>query len=71
MVGHQSIHASQKIGLSKCGLEVDRGGAIDDIVRVSVRIRKGSPTERVHQLGRASGSEKDAERGNTPPTAAA
>ena len=53
MVGHRSVYASQKIGLSKsAGLEFDLGGTIGDVNRSSVRIRKGSLTERVHQLRR-------------------
>lgn len=55
MVGHRSVYASQKIGLSKsAGLEVELGGAIGEVSRDSVRVRKGSLTERVHQLGRPS-----------------
>jgi H+/Cl- antiporter ClcA len=65
MVGHRSVYASQKIGLSKsAGLDVELGGAIGDVSRSSVRIRKGSLTERVHQFGRASKFDKEAERGN-------
>jgi H+/Cl- antiporter ClcA len=53
MVGHRSVYASQKLGLSKsAGLDVELGGAIGDVERSDVRIRKGSLTERVHQLGR-------------------
>lgn len=53
MVGHRSVYASQKIGLSKsAGLDVVLGGPIGDFDRSSVRIRKGSFTERVHHLGR-------------------
>jgi H+/Cl- antiporter ClcA len=53
MVGHRSVYASQKIGLSKsAGLELDLGGTIGDVNRTSVRIRKGSLTERVHRWGR-------------------
>jgi H+/Cl- antiporter ClcA len=60
MVGHRSVYASQKIGLSKsAGLDVDLGGDIGDVNRASLRIRKGSLTERVHQLGRGSRSIKD------------
>jgi hypothetical protein len=62
MVGHRSVYASQKIGLSKsAGLDVELGGAIGDVNRASVRIRKGSLTERVHQLGRASSSDRETE----------
>lgn len=53
MVGHRSVYASQKLGFSKsAGLEVDLGGTIGDLDRGSLRIRKGSFTERVHHLGR-------------------
>jgi H+/Cl- antiporter ClcA len=62
MVGHRSVYASQKLGLSKsAGLDVDLGGPIGDVDRSSVRIRKGSLTERVHNLGRAAKLEKDDE----------
>jgi H+/Cl- antiporter ClcA len=54
MVGHRSVYASQKIGLSKSGgIEVALGGAIGDVDPWSIRIRRGSLTERVHQLGRS------------------
>ena len=54
MVGHRSVDASQKIGLSKsAGLDVQSGGPIGDVSRASVRIRKDSLTERAHQFGRA------------------
>ncbi len=60
MVGHRSVYASQKIGLSKsAGLDVQLGGAIGDVNRASVRIRKGSLTERVHRFGRAEGGGKE------------
>jgi chloride channel protein, CIC family len=60
MVGHRSVYASQKIGLSKsAGLDVVLGGPIGEVSRDSVRIRKGSLTERVHQFGRASRAEED------------
>lgn len=53
MVGHRSVYASQKIGLSKsAGLDIALGGPIGDFDRSSVRIRKGSFTERVHHFGR-------------------
>ena len=57
MVGHRSVYASQKIGLSKsAGLDVQLGGPIGDVRRAAVRIRKGSLTERVHRFGRAPNS---------------
>ena len=71
MVGHRSVYASQKIGLSKsAGLDVELGGAIGDVSRGSVRIRKGSLTERVHQFGRGSRVDEPEADGATPPDAA-
>ena len=59
MVGHRSVYASQKLGLAKsAGLDVELGGAIGDVTRASVRIRKGSLTERVHQFGRTSSNKR-------------
>ena len=53
VVGHRSVYASQKLGFSKsAGLDVDLGGDIGDFDRSAVRVRKGSLTERVHNLGR-------------------
>ncbi|MEO6325263.1 MAG: chloride channel protein [Thermoanaerobaculia bacterium] len=47
IVGHRSVYASQKIGLSKsAGLDVTLGGAMGDVG--APRIRKGSLTDRVH-----------------------
>ncbi|HEX5071293.1 MAG TPA: chloride channel protein [Vicinamibacterales bacterium] len=57
MVGHRSVYASQKLGFSKSsGLEMDLGGPVGDLRVSSVRIRKGSLTDRVHRLahGRVS-----------------
>jgi H+/Cl- antiporter ClcA len=67
MVGHRSVYASQKIGLSKsAGLDVELGGPIGDVSRGSVRIRKGSLTERVHQFGRGSRVDEPEADGATP-----
>jgi len=66
MVGHRSVYASQKLGLSKsAGLEVALGGSIGDFDRGAVRVRRGSLTERVHQLGRprAQGGDDTDEEG--------
>ena len=62
---------SQKIGLSKsAGLDVELGGAIGEVRRASVRIRKGSLTDRVHQFGRSSRDVKDTDAdGSRPPSA--
>jgi len=51
IVGHRSVYASQKIGLSKsAGLEITLGVPIGNVG--APRIRKGSLTERVHEWGR-------------------
>jgi H+/Cl- antiporter ClcA len=43
MVGHRSVYASQKLGLSKsAGLDIGLGGPVGEVTRSSVRIRKGS-----------------------------
>jgi H+/Cl- antiporter ClcA len=53
IVGHRSVYASQKLGLSKsAGLEVTLGGTIGEVGRTGVRVRKGSLTERVQNFGR-------------------
>jgi H+/Cl- antiporter ClcA len=55
IVGHRSVYASQKLGLSKsAGLEVPLGSSIGDLDPSLIRIRKGTLTERVHRLGRRS-----------------
>jgi len=52
MVGHRSVHASQKIGLSKsAGLDVPLEGPIGDLTRSGMHVRKGSLTERALRLG--------------------
>jgi H+/Cl- antiporter ClcA len=49
IVGHRSVYASQKLGLSKSGgLDVPLGGAMGDVEPGTLRVRKGSLTERVH-----------------------
>jgi len=51
MVGHRSVHASQKIGLSKsAGLDIPMEGPIGDLTRSGLRIHPGSLTERVHRI---------------------
>ena len=55
MVGHRSVYASQKIGVSKsAALEMELGGAIGDLDLTTLRIRKGSLTDRFRHLGRLS-----------------
>jgi H+/Cl- antiporter ClcA len=54
MVGHRSVYASQKLGFSKsAGLDLTLGGTLGDVDRAALRIRPGSLTERVHNLGRS------------------
>lgn len=54
MVEHRSVYASQKLGFSKsAGLDLTLGGAVGDVDRAALRIRAGSLTERVHNLGRS------------------
>jgi H+/Cl- antiporter ClcA len=51
LVGHRSVHASQKIGLSKsAGLDVPMEGPIGDLTRAGLRIHPGSLTEKVHRM---------------------
>jgi H+/Cl- antiporter ClcA len=53
MVGHRSVYASQKIGLSKsAGLDLPMDGAIGDLTRSGLRVKQGSFTERVTRLGK-------------------
>lgn len=58
IVGHRSVYPSQKLGFSKSGaLDVPLGGAIGDVDMTSLKIRKGSLTERVHNFGRTNDHE--------------
>ncbi len=51
LVGHRSVYASQKIGLSKsAGLDVRMDVAIGDLTRSGMQIRPGSLVDRVHQI---------------------
>jgi len=46
-VGHRSVYASQKLGLSKsAGLNPPLGGAIGDVRPSEIQVRKGSLTDR-------------------------
>jgi H+/Cl- antiporter ClcA len=66
MVGHRSVYASQKLGLAKsAGLDLELGGAVGDVTRASVRIRKGSLTDRVHRFGRVPASDQKTEPDDT------
>jgi H+/Cl- antiporter ClcA len=62
MVGHRSVYASQKLGLSKsAALDIELGGPVGEISRSSVRLRKGSLTERVHSWAARESSPPDRE----------
>ncbi len=51
LVGHRSVYASQKLGLSKsAGLEVPLGNTMGSLSPGQVRIRPGSMTARLHNL---------------------
>jgi H+/Cl- antiporter ClcA len=51
MVGHRSVYASQKLGMSKsAGLDLTLGATIGEFDRDDVRIRKGTLTDRVHRM---------------------
>ena len=53
LVGHRSVYASQKIGLSKsAGLDVRMDVAIGDLTRSEMQIRPGSLAEKVHRISR-------------------
>jgi H+/Cl- antiporter ClcA len=58
LVGHRSVYASQKIGLSKsAGLDVVLDVPIGDLTRSGLRIREGSLTRRVLRRPRPADSE--------------
>ena len=64
VVGHRSVYASQKIGLSKsAGLDVTMDVPIGRVG--APRIRKGSLTDRVHALGRRAAAPR--QKGGGPP----
>ncbi|MES2306905.1 MAG: chloride channel protein [Gemmatimonadota bacterium] len=53
MVGHRSVYASQKLGFSKsAGLDMALGGDIGEFNRAAIKVRPGSFTARLHNLGR-------------------
>ncbi len=64
IVGHRSVYASQKLGLSKsAGLEVELGMPVGDLSRSDLRVRPGSLADRVQRFG----TRHRPERGKTPP----
>ena len=59
MVGHRSVYASQKIGLSKsAGLDVRMDVAIGDLTRSGLQVRPGSLTDRVQRFSRRAATRK-------------
>jgi H+/Cl- antiporter ClcA len=51
IVGHRSVYASQKLGLSKsAGLEVKLGGTVGELTAADLRIREGSLAQRVQRM---------------------
>lgn len=59
MVGHRSVYASQKLGLSKSGgLDVPLGGTIGELDIDELRVREGSWTQRVNQFSFAREAEQ-------------
>jgi H+/Cl- antiporter ClcA len=55
MVGHRSVYASQKLGISKsAGLEIHLGGEIGNITTADMHIRHGSLTDRVIRISKRS-----------------
>ena len=59
IVGHRSVYASQKIGLSKsAGLDVRMDVSLGELTRRGLRIREGSLTERVLRRPRRSSKPK-------------
>ncbi|HSB37043.1 MAG TPA: chloride channel protein [Thermoanaerobaculia bacterium] len=64
IVGHRSVYASQKLGLSKsAGLEIELGMPVGDLSRSDLRARPGSLAERVQRLG----THRPPENGKAPP----
>ncbi len=54
IVGHRSVYPSQKLGLSKsAGLDVQLGGPVGEMNRASVRVKKGTLTDRLQTFKRA------------------
>ena len=67
MAGHRSVYASQKLGFNKsAGLDVKLGGTIGEVTAGTVRLRKGSLSERVHRLARTLEDEIDEGIGSRP-----
>ncbi len=65
IVGHRSVYASQKIGLSKsAGLDVELGVPVGKLSRSGLRVRPGSLTEKVQRLGSRLG--RGRHKGSSP-----
>ncbi len=53
LVGHRSVHASQKLGFVKAaGLSLDIGGNLGDISRGHISVRPNSVTAKIMKIGR-------------------
>ena len=67
LVGHRSVYASQKLGLSKsAGLDVPLEGPIGDLTRSGLHVRKGSLTERALRLGSRRPASREPEKPGEP-----
>jgi H+/Cl- antiporter ClcA len=54
IVGHRSVYASQRLGLSKsAGLELDLGGTVGEMHHSKLRVRKGSMAEKATRFYRS------------------
>ncbi len=70
IVGHRSVYASQKLGLSKsAGLDLRLEGTIGDVDRAAMRVRPGSLTDRALRAGDAfrERARRPRKKGPTPP----
>jgi len=68
LVGHRSVYASQKIGLSKsAGLDVRMDVAIGDLTRSEVQVRPGSLVDRVQRARSRTASSKKGDSDSEEP----
>lgn len=71
MVGHRSVYASQKLGLSKsASLDLALGGTIGELDWTEMKLRKGTLAERVQSLGRSRMREPEDPETTRPPDGA-
>ena len=67
LVGHRSVYASQKIGLSKsAGLDVTLDIEMGELTRAGMTIRDGSLTQRLHRRRRRDRPPDDPAHGAVP-----